>query len=95
MEIAVGTGAECFTIRNILLGPVWICSGQSNMGMTTLSVKDTYPDDIALAGTTPSGSFRSPHSGRCQATDALEDKAYTQERPGQSNEGGGHSRTHL
>jgi sialate O-acetylesterase len=35
------------TLTNILIGDVWICSGQSNMELPMARVKDKYPDVIA------------------------------------------------
>lgn len=37
------------TISNILIGDVWLCSGQSNMVINMERVKEKYPDDIAEA----------------------------------------------
>ncbi|NCI46440.1 sialate O-acetylesterase [Sediminibacterium soli] len=36
-------------IKDILVGDVWFCSGQSNMVLTMERVKEKYPDDIAAA----------------------------------------------
>lgn len=36
-------------IRDILIGDVWVCSGQSNMEMSMMSLRAKYPDDIASA----------------------------------------------
>jgi len=36
-------------IHNILIGDVWICSGQSNMTIPMERVKEKYPDEIANA----------------------------------------------
>ena len=36
-------------IKDILIGDVWFCSGQSNMVLTMERVKEKYPDDIASA----------------------------------------------
>ncbi len=45
MEI---TGASnTISIRDILIGDVWIASGQSNMEMSMRSVSSKYPEDIA------------------------------------------------
>jgi sialate O-acetylesterase len=33
-------------INDILVGDVWLCSGQSNMGMTVGSLSNVYPDEI-------------------------------------------------
>jgi hypothetical protein len=37
------------TIKNILIGDVWVCSGQSNMELPMERVKDKYPAIIAAA----------------------------------------------
>lgn len=47
MEIESGESVEKITVKNILLGDVWLCSGQSNMEMKMDSLKDTYPEEIA------------------------------------------------
>ncbi|SDI59063.1 sialate O-acetylesterase [Mucilaginibacter gossypii] len=46
MEI---TGNNRITIRDILIGDVWFCSGQSNMVLPMERVKEKYPDEIAKA----------------------------------------------
>jgi len=46
MEIS----AENFiTLKNILIGDVWVCSGQSNMDLTMARIKERYADVIANA----------------------------------------------
>jgi sialate O-acetylesterase len=35
------------TVKNILFGDVWVCSGQSNMELTMERVKEKYADEIA------------------------------------------------
>lgn len=30
-EVTVTSGADCITLRNVMVGEVWVCSGQSNM----------------------------------------------------------------
>ncbi len=42
-------GENQIRINDILVGDVWICSGQSNMGMTMAGVQATYPEDITSA----------------------------------------------
>ena len=37
------------TIKHILIGDVWVCSGQSNMELPMQRLQDTYPDIIATA----------------------------------------------
>jgi sialate O-acetylesterase len=49
MIIETGDGGERITLRNILLGDVWLCSGQSNMEMKMLSLRQTFPEEIAQA----------------------------------------------
>jgi len=40
---------NAITIRDILIGDVWICSGQSNMELTMQRVSPLYEDEIAVA----------------------------------------------
>jgi sialate O-acetylesterase len=35
------------TINDILVGDVWVCSGQSNMGVTVGSLSNVYPNEIS------------------------------------------------
>ncbi|MUT68252.1 sialate O-acetylesterase [Paenibacillus sp. NEAU-GSW1] len=46
MVIETIDGTAQIKITNILLGDVWLCSGQSNMEMRMVSLKDIYPDEI-------------------------------------------------
>jgi sialate O-acetylesterase len=39
--------ANFITLKNILIGDVWLCSGQSNMELTMERLKDKYPNEIA------------------------------------------------
>ncbi|TDF91823.1 sialate O-acetylesterase [Paenibacillus piri] len=50
MAIETDEGAERMIIKDILLGDVWLCSGQSNMEMKMQSLRDVYPEEIAQAG---------------------------------------------
>lgn len=43
------TGSNSITIKNILFGDVWLCSGQSNMELTMARLIDKYPAEIAAA----------------------------------------------
>jgi sialate O-acetylesterase len=45
MEIK--TSKHSLTLRNILIGDVWVCSGQSNMELPMERVKDLYSEEIA------------------------------------------------
>ncbi len=44
MEIKAISGQ--ITIRDILIGEVWVCTGQSNMELPMARVKDQYPDEM-------------------------------------------------
>ena len=37
---------ECIKIRDILIGEVWVCSGQSNMELPMNRVRDRYPEEM-------------------------------------------------
>ena len=37
---------ECIRIGDILIGEVWLCSGQSNMELPMARVKDRYPEEM-------------------------------------------------
>jgi sialate O-acetylesterase len=41
------TGSNHISLRDILMGDVWVCSGQSNMELPMERVKEKYPDVIA------------------------------------------------
>ena len=43
------TASNSITIKNILIGDVWVCSGQSNMELPMERLKDKYPEIIAAA----------------------------------------------
>jgi len=40
---------DSITLKDILVGDVWVCSGQSNMDITMARVKDRYTDVIATS----------------------------------------------
>ena len=41
------TASNSIEINDILIGDVWLCSGQSNMAMTIDQVRELYENDIA------------------------------------------------
>ncbi len=49
MVIQSGDGNDTIIVKDILLGDVWLCSGQSNMEMKMLSLKEVYPVEIEKA----------------------------------------------
>lgn len=53
-------GFKRITLKNILVGDVWICSGQSNMELPMIRVRDRYPDLIATANNPKIRQFKVP-----------------------------------
>jgi sialate O-acetylesterase len=53
-------GANHITIKNILIGDVWVCSGQSNMELPMERVKEKYPHVIAQAANAAIRQFGAP-----------------------------------
>jgi sialate O-acetylesterase len=47
-------------LKNILIGDVWLCSGQSNMELTMEEVKDKYPNEIANSDNNSIRQFEVP-----------------------------------
>jgi sialate O-acetylesterase len=43
------TGSNHITLQNIVIGDVWVCSGQSNMELPMERVKEKYPDVVSNA----------------------------------------------
>jgi len=43
------SGSNTIMLHNIVIGDVWVCSGQSNMEMSMISLKAKYPEDIATS----------------------------------------------
>ena len=43
LEMKITAGSESVTLKNILVGEVWVCSGQSNMGF---AVQSSYDGDL-------------------------------------------------
>lgn len=57
MEITAGNS---IAINNILIGDVWVCSGQSNMTIPMSRVEDLYADDISKCENTAIRLFTVP-----------------------------------
>jgi sialate O-acetylesterase len=49
VEMSFTSGDKTLVIRNILVGDVWLCSGQSNMDYQLYKAKHLYPKEIADA----------------------------------------------
>src|SRR5690606_31452509 len=49
-------------IHNILVGDVWLCSGQSNMELTLERLKDKYPEVIHGQGNSKIRQFTVPQT---------------------------------
>ncbi|MBC8137263.1 MAG: 9-O-acetylesterase [Fibrella sp.] len=65
--------AQTVTLNNILVGDVWICSGQSNMEMGIGAVNDG-PAEIAAANYPKIRLFSVPHATALQPTDTVNAK---------------------
>src|SRR4051812_47525657 len=46
------TGTNSITVKNVLFGDVWVCSGQSNMELPMDRVKEKYPAVVNNANNT-------------------------------------------
>lgn len=83
MIIEACDGAERIRLVNIMLGDVWLCSGQSNMEMKMVSLQQAFPEDIIYAGNDAIRQFLIPvaynfeqpcadfESGSWEAADAV------------------------
>ena len=59
-EMKIIAAAEEITVSDILIGEVWLCSGQSNMELPMQRVKDRYAEEIAAAGNDQIREFKLP-----------------------------------
>jgi sialate O-acetylesterase len=66
-------GTETVTLNNILVGDVWICSGQSNMEMGIGNVNDAQAE-IAAANYPQIRLFTVPHNVQFQPVDTVSGK---------------------
>ncbi len=48
-DLIISTASEKTIFKNILVGEIWLCSGQSNMDLTLNEFKDVYKDEINTA----------------------------------------------
>jgi len=49
-RLQIVSGEDTATVNNILIGEVWVCSGQSQMDMDMNRVRPLYEEEIARAG---------------------------------------------
>jgi sialate O-acetylesterase len=74
--------ANLITLKNILIGDVWVCSGQSNMELMMERVKDKYPKEIANADNPSIRQFEVPDKYYFNAPhDDLESGAWASANP--------------
>ena len=70
MTVETADGSDKITLENILLGDVWLCSGQSNMDMRMFALQSVYPDEIAQADNDRIRQFAVPvkfdFNGECE-----------------------------
>ena len=71
MTIEVGDGAETRTLRDVWVGDVWVCSGQSNMEFPLVSAADA-PAVIASANDSLIRHFKVPKSWATAPSDVLQ-----------------------
>jgi len=45
-DLTISTGNSSITVKEILFGDVWLCSGQSNMGFQMQDLAANYPKDL-------------------------------------------------
>lgn len=83
MEIESKNGEEKILLHDILIGEVWICSGQSNMQLPMARVKDKYPDIVANTNNPYIRQFDVPEHydfhKPCEDTEYSEWKAVSQD----------------
>ncbi|MBC6610006.1 sialate O-acetylesterase [Hymenobacter sp. BT507] len=56
------TASNQLKVSDILVGDVWLCSGQSNMETTMTRVRDKYPEEVATANNPRIRQFNVPMS---------------------------------
>jgi len=47
-EMRVVSGSESIAVRDVLIGDVWLCAGQSNMELTLGRARHNYPDEMTV-----------------------------------------------
>jgi sialate O-acetylesterase len=60
-------GSNQIVLKNILIGDVWVCSGQSNMEYQMDRVKEKYPEEIANSVNSNIRHFLVPHEYNFQS----------------------------
>ena len=58
-DMTIHAGNE-IVLKNILVGDVWVCSGQSNMELPMFTVKDHYADEIVRSANPMIRQFKVP-----------------------------------
>ena len=74
-------GKNNITIKNILLGDVWICSGQSNMEFDMSRVKDKYAAEIASSTNLDIRQFFVNHQWNFKAQDDVQSNGWLSADP--------------
>lgn len=54
------TASNHLTVKDVLVGDVWLCSGQSNMETPMSRVRDKYPQEVAQANNSQIRQFEVP-----------------------------------
>tara|TARA_R110002096_G_scaffold58856_5_gene147924 strand:+ start:5840 stop:7750 length:1911 start_codon:yes stop_codon:yes gene_type:complete len=79
-EMSIMSGANHIQIKNILIGDVWVCSGQSNMEWMVKEALDAE-NELTQATDTQIRQFKIPHSGSEEPSDELENGNWTVNHP--------------
>ena len=84
-EMSIKNASEQINLSNILIGDVWLCSGQSNMAWTVTNSKDAQ-NEIAMANDTMIRHFKVPLTWSNSPAERLDSSAWAVNSP--ENTGG-------
>lgn len=73
--INITTNTDTIALSNVLIGEVWLCSGQSNM-LFKLQVEDNGDSEIANASNVPLRLFKVPTITSAEPLDNIEDASW-------------------
>lgn len=79
-EMSITSGSNHIQIKNILIGDIWVCSGQSNMELMVKEAKDAQKE-LTQATDIQIRHFKVPHSGSEEPSDELENGRWTVNHP--------------
>jgi sialate O-acetylesterase len=74
-------GKNEINIKNILIGDVWVCSGQSNMEWNMNAVKAKYPGEIAASTNSKIRQFLVPKATSLEELDMIKEGEWKEANP--------------